>query len=107
MPDHLTDLELLLLLSVVRLPEGAHAGAIQEELERNARRHVSLGSIHVTLGRLEEQGLVRSRKGSPRARQGGKARRLYRVTEEGREAMEHTRAVFERMWKGVAPEGSP
>lgn len=98
---HLTDLEQLLLLAVLRLGADAYGAAIQADLEEHAEREVSLGSIHVTLGRLEERGLARSEKGEPRGRRGGKARRIYAVTPEGRGALERGREVLDRMWDGV------
>ena len=104
MSEHLTDLEQMLLLAVVRLKGDAWGAAIQEELEARAERRVSLGSIHVTLGRLEERGLVVSKKGDPTGERGGKARRLYAVTETGRVALDRGRRIMERLWEGVSPE---
>jgi DNA-binding PadR family transcriptional regulator len=101
---HLTDLEQLLLLAVLRLGEAAYGSAIQADLEEVAERSVSLGGIHMTLARLEERGLARSEKGEPIAVRGGKARRIYTVTAEGRRALERSRATLGRMWAGV-PEG--
>lgn len=107
MPEHphLTDLEQLLLLSVLRLGDRAWGAAIQADLEDNAQRHVSLGSIHVTLSRLEERELAFSEKGAPRETRGGKARRIYRVTPRGRGALERGRAIVARLWEGVPAEG--
>ncbi|HEX9887803.1 MAG TPA: helix-turn-helix transcriptional regulator [Longimicrobiales bacterium] len=107
MPEHahLTDLEQILLLSVLRLGKGAHGAAIQADLEESARRSVAVGSIHVTLARLEERGLASSRKGEPQDRRGGKARRIYAVTHEGRAALAWGREVIDRLWDGVPAEG--
>ena len=99
--QHLTDLEQLLLLAVMRLGKSAYGAAIQTEIEERARRTVALGSIHVTLARLEEQGLARSKKGNPQPVRGGKARRIYSVTSKGRAALEWSREVIERMWEGL------
>jgi DNA-binding PadR family transcriptional regulator len=106
MPEvpHLTDLEQLMLLSVLRLGPNAYGSTIQSDLEDAAQRSVSLGSIHMTLARLEERGLARSEKGEPLAVRGGKARRIYSVTAEGRRALEHARAALGRMWAGVPGE---
>lgn len=101
MSDHLTDLEQLLLLAVLRVGEGAYAAALREDLAEEADRPVSLGTIYVTMMRLEENGLVTSDMGQPTPERGGKAKRLYRVTESGRAALERTRAMMERMWSGV------
>ncbi len=99
--QHLTDLEQLLLLSTLRVGDGAYAATILDDLVEAADRTVSLGTIYVTMVRLEERGLVASELGEPTAQRGGKAKRLYRVTPEGREALERTRAMLERMWRGV------
>jgi len=104
MSDHLTDLEQLLLLAVLRMGVDAWGAALQEDLEMSAERRVSLGSIHVTLGRLEERGLVTSEKGEPTGERGGKARRIYAVTEDGRVALARGRRLLERMWDGVPAE---
>lgn len=104
MSDHLTDLEQLLLLAVLRLGPDAWGAQIQEDLEGNADRRVSLGSIHVTLGRLEERGLTTSSKGEPTGERGGKARRIYAVTEVGRVALNRGREILDRMWEGVPAE---
>lgn len=53
---HLTDLEQLLLLAVLRFENEAYGASLQADIEDVADRHVSLGSIHMTLGRLEERG---------------------------------------------------
>jgi DNA-binding PadR family transcriptional regulator len=101
MTQHLTDLEQLLLLATLRVGDSAYAAALLDDLVETADRSVSLGTIYVTMVRLEERGLVASELGEPTAQRGGKAKRLYRVTGEGREALERTRAMLERMWRGV------
>jgi PadR family transcriptional regulator PadR len=101
MTQHLTDLEQLLLLATLRVGEGAYAAALLDDLAGTADRSVSLGTIYVTMVRLEERGLVTSELGEPTSQRGGKAKRLYRVTAEGRDALERTRRVLERMWEGV------
>ncbi len=104
MASHLTDLEQLLLLAALRQPDEAHGAALQEDIQEVAGRRVSLGSIHLTMSRLEEQGLVHSELGEPTGGRGGKARRLYRVTSEGRDELRRTREIFEQMWSEVPQE---
>ena len=59
----------------------------------------------MTLARLDERGLARSRKGEPLGVRGGKARRIYRVSDEGRAALERSREVLGHMWAGIPTEG--
>lgn len=99
--QRLTDLEQLLLLSVLHAGEEAHAGAVRTVLEERGERPSSLGSIYVTMTRLEERDLVQSTMGDPTPERGGKAKRLYRVTAEGMEALRASRRVIERMWEGL------
>ena len=99
--SRLGELEELVLLSVLRLGEDADGGSVRDELAEAAERSVSVSTVYVTLMRLEEKGFATSWKGEPTAERGGKARRMYAVTEEGRAALEAVRAVRDRLWSGV------
>lgn len=101
----LGDLEELVLLAVLRLGHGAWGARIQEELEGRAGRAVSIGTIYVTLMRLEEKGLARSWMGEPTGERGGKAKRHFEVRSEGIQALEASRRARERMWEGLGEEG--
>lgn len=98
----LGDLQYLTLLAVARLRDEAVAGRIRELLASVAGRDVSVGTVFVTLTRLEDHGLLASRQGETPAR-GGRAVRIFSLTEAGREAMRSTRDAAERMWQGVQP----
>lgn len=99
--SHLGDLEELTLLAVLRLGPDAHGAAIRETLLDRARRSVSISTVYVTLMRLEEKGYARSWKGAPSGGRGGKAKRHYEVTPEGRVALEVVRSVRDEMWAGL------
>ena len=101
--EHLGDLEQLVMLAVLRLSDHAYGGAIQHELALRARRKISLGTVYVTLTRLETKGLVRSWMGEPTAARGGKARRYYAVERAGVAALRASRDTLARMWEGVSP----
>ena len=102
--SHLGDLEELTLLAVLGLGEQADGGSIRTQLEERAKRSVSVSTIYVTLMRLEEKGYASSWKGEPTGGRGGKARRMYGVTPEGRAALEAVRAVRSEMWREVDVE---
>ena len=95
----LGDLQQLVMLAVVRLRDDAYGAAIRDELHRVARREVSVQTIWVTLIRLEEKGLADSTE-VPRS-EGGRARRIFRVTPAGWRAVEEARASLAQMWEGV------
>jgi PadR family transcriptional regulator PadR len=97
----LGDLEELALLAVLRLGDSAYGARIREVLRSDAGRPVSISTVYVTLMRLEEKGLVRSRLGEPTPERGGKARRYFQVRPQGVAALEAVREVRDRMWEGV------
>jgi PadR family transcriptional regulator, regulatory protein PadR len=70
---------------------------VRRELERVTGREVTIGAVYATLDRLEAKRLVRS----IRAGAGGSSRRVFAVTRRGVEALAVTRAIRERLWKGV------
>ena len=99
--DHLGEFEQLALLAALRLGEGAHGAAIQEELERTAGREASISAIYITLTRMESKGWIETWLGAPDEVRGGKARRFYRVREAGVQALNASRSRLLAMWDGV------
>lgn len=98
----LGDLQNLTMLAVARLGRRAFAREIREMLREIAGRDVSVSAVFVTLTRLEDQGLLASERGDPPAR-GGRALRIFSVTEAGWDALRRTRAASEAMWTGLEP----
>lgn len=97
----LGELELMVMLAIVRLEGGAYGVPISQELLEIAGREVALGSIYAALERLEEKGLVVSELGEPTAERGGRAKRFFQVTAAGVEAMTQTQAALTNLWRGV------
>ena len=97
----LGELQQLVMLAVARLGDESFGAAIREELGRVAERRVSVQTIWVTLVRLEKQGLVSSKEVPREEGEGGRARRIFRLTPEGWSALRQARASMARMWDGV------
>jgi DNA-binding PadR family transcriptional regulator len=97
----LGDLEFLVLLAILRLGDHAYGVPIARELDRRAGRDLSRAAIHVTMQRLEEQGLVASRLEAPRDDRGGRARRYYRILPRGVELVRRSKAAYSNMWRGL------
>lgn len=100
-PTTLAEFEELVLLAVLRSDGEAYGAQLRRELAERASRSVSVSTVYVTLIRLEEKGLLTSRKGRPTSERGGKAKRLFDTTPEGVEALRVTRTLRDRMWDGV------
>ena len=97
----LGELQQLTMLAVARLGEDAYGAAIRAELEAVANRRISVPTVHVTLVRLEEKGLVTSGQRPAAGSRGGRARRVFTVTSRGWNALERSRASMASMWEGV------
>jgi PadR family transcriptional regulator, regulatory protein PadR len=102
---YLGELELMLLLAVIRLGDDAYGVPIARELETLRGREVSVGSVYASLERLELKGLVASTLGDPTPERGGKAKRFFRITREGLNQVHETRRVLTRLWQSL-PEPS-
>jgi DNA-binding PadR family transcriptional regulator len=98
---YLGELELMLLLAVIRLGEEAYGVTISRELESHHHRSVSLGSVYAAMERLEVKGLVISSLGDPTPERGGKAKRYFRITKQGLRQVHETRRTLTRMWKAL------
>jgi len=99
--DGLTELEQLVMLSVIRLGDDAYAAEVRRDLAEGADREVSAATAHVTLVRLERRGLLDSCESDPEPVRGGRSRRCFRPTPEGVEALRKAREVMDRMWARV------
>lgn len=97
--DYLGEFELVVLLALARLGDGAYGASIHREILEATGRDVSIPAVYVTLKRMERKGLVASRLQEPE--EGGRATRNYRVLPEGREAMARSRVLLERLWSGL------
>jgi PadR family transcriptional regulator PadR len=86
------------MLAVVRTGTNAYAMIVRRELEEVTRRNVAIGSVYVTLDRLEAKGLIASERALS---DDSISRRLFVVTARGARALADTRAMRERLWHGV------
>jgi PadR family transcriptional regulator, regulatory protein PadR len=86
------------MLAVVRKGNDAYAMSVRRELEEVTGRSVAIGSVYVTLDRLEAKGLIASGRSQ---RDDSISRRLFVVTSQGARALADTRAMRERLWNGV------
>jgi DNA-binding PadR family transcriptional regulator len=103
-PALLGEVELLVLLAVLRLDDQAYAVPIRELIQREADVELSRGTIYVTLERLESKGYVSSWFSKPIAVRGGKARRYFRFKPPGLAALKAARSAVDRLAQGTALE---
>jgi DNA-binding PadR family transcriptional regulator len=96
----LGELERMVLIAVLRAADPYPVG-VRNELKSTAGVSLSRGTIYVTLHRLEERGLVRSALGEPTPERGGKAKRLFTVTPQGRQTLRASMTRLKRLTDGI------
>jgi PadR family transcriptional regulator PadR len=97
--DHLGEFELMVLLTVLRLKHDAYGVPLTRELGILRGRTVSAASVYAALDRLEIKGLVASQLGESTPERGGRAKRYFRVTDQGLRSVRETRALLSKLWK--------
>jgi PadR family transcriptional regulator, regulatory protein PadR len=97
--EFLGGFELLVLLALVRLDDEAYGVPIARAIEDSSGREVAVGSVYVTLDRLEGKGFVRSRVGEPTAVRGGRAKTYFQITAQGLRAVRHAQRTLIKLWQ--------
>ena len=100
-PNYLGEFELLVMLTVMRLGEGAYGVPISREIEQQTGRDVGFGTVYSTLERLQEKGFVCSNLGDATRERGGRAKRYFQVTSTGLRTVRETKRSLIRLWRGL------
>jgi PadR family transcriptional regulator, regulatory protein PadR len=101
MGDNLGEFEHVVLLAVLRLGDEAYGLTIRWALAEHAGRTVSAGAVYTALARMEHRGLVTSWLGEPTAERGGRAKRYYRVTAAGEQAVARAQAALRSLTRNL------
>jgi DNA-binding PadR family transcriptional regulator len=95
----LGEFEEVVLLTVGILHGNAYGVTIRDEIEKQLNRSVSIGSLQITLRRLESKGFLRSKSGGPEEARRGRPKLYFELTAYGKKAIEFTRQSRNSMWK--------
>jgi PadR family transcriptional regulator PadR len=97
----LTDLELMIMLAVLRMGDDAYGVTITREIEHTGGRSVAIAVAYATLDRLQTRGLVTSSYGDPTPERGGRAKKFFRVTTKGLRQIRITQLALTALWTGI------
>ena len=97
----LGEFELLVLLSLVRLGNGAYGAAIRRDIQDRTRRDVAAGTLYMTLARLAQKKMVASYIGNPTPERGGRRRRHYLIDTPGEQALGRAYRTLKVMSEGL------
>jgi DNA-binding PadR family transcriptional regulator len=93
----LGQLELVVLMAVLRRGNKAYGLIIQNEIRETIGRKHSQGSIYNTLKRLEKKGMVSSKLGGKDADRLSRPRRYFTVSANGQAAVRSAQRDFDLM----------
>jgi DNA-binding PadR family transcriptional regulator len=96
---YLGEFEEVILLMVAILDGEAYGVTVSQELEKQAGRQVTFGTVHNTLIRLEEKGFVHSYLGGATAERGGRRKRLFTITVAGSRALQDIQQLRNQLWQ--------
>ncbi|MEQ9401414.1 MAG: helix-turn-helix transcriptional regulator [Longimicrobiales bacterium] len=98
---HLGELEHMILLAVVRLGPDAYGMSVLRELEERAGRTVSRGGLYLVLERMVQKGYLATRMSDATPTRGGRAKRYFELTDDGREALRISGRAVLALWDGL------
>lgn len=99
--EYLGEFEQVVLLALIRLGEDAYGVRILREIELRTGRQVALAAIYNTLNRLEEKAYVSSWIADPTPVRGGRAKRYFRLEQEGLVALQRSQRILMLMAEGL------
>ncbi|MEZ4700895.1 MAG: helix-turn-helix transcriptional regulator [Rhodothermales bacterium] len=97
----LTRPEEFVMLAIWKLQDRAYSLPIRKQVADSTGIDWSLSSIYTPLDRLTKKGLLTSYLTDPLPERGGRPRRIYQLTPEGRKALLSIRTVEQSMWAGI------
>jgi DNA-binding PadR family transcriptional regulator len=98
--DWLGEFEQIVMLAVMRLAGDAYGMEVRREIAQRTGRDTAIGAVYATLERLREKGFLQARESAPESPT-GRMRRAYKVTAEGRRAVEQALSAVAKMREGV------
>ena len=88
---YLGELEQIVFLGVIAAGREAYGLAVHRTIAGLIDRRISLGALYSTLDRLKAKGYLSLKVGKPTARRGGRRKKYYRATVDGKKAFRTSR----------------
>src|SRR5436309_3122135 len=95
------EFELLVLLALVRLGNGAYGASIRREIRERTGRDVSVGTAYMALGRLQDKKMIAAYIGLPTRQRGGRRRKHYLIDKPGEQALGRAYRALVAMAEGI------
>ncbi|MCF0075313.1 PadR family transcriptional regulator [Dyadobacter sp. CY261] len=97
----LGEFEEIVLLTVGVLHGNAYGVTIKDEIEQRLNREVTVGSLQVTLRRLESKGFLKSTPGDSNESRRGRPKLFFEVTAYGKKALDYCKESRDELWNAL------
>jgi DNA-binding PadR family transcriptional regulator len=97
----LGEFEEIVLLTVGVLYGEAYGVAIKERIQQKLDRKVSVGALQSALRRMEEKGYLSSELGETTKERGGKRKRYFKITAQGKKALDYNIKTRTELWNQI------
>lgn len=98
---NLGEFEEIVLLTIASLMSEAYSVNIVDEIAKITQRETKLGVVHAVLTRLQEKGYIDSDLGAPTKERGGRRKRFFKVTQEGKLALLRSKEQRDQLWGNI------
>ncbi len=96
------ELEELMLLVIANLDSEAYGLNIKNYLLSHCERKISISTVHSTIHRMENKGLLNSRYDKENApERGGRPKLIFSITAKGQKVMEEIRSMRNELWQNI------
>lgn len=99
MKGYIGEFEELVLLTIASLGEDAYGVTVKEDIEKRCDRNISIGALHSTITRLEEKGYIKSWLGEPTQERGGRRKRYFELSHQGKVELHNMKDLRDELWK--------
>lgn len=99
--NYLGEFEEIVLLLVAVQHDKAYGFSITTAIEKELNRSVTMSSVHTALYRLQEKGYVSSRIGDSSTARGGRKKRLFTITTQGKVVLQKAREARTYLWNKI------
>lgn len=97
----LTRLEEAILIAVLKLEDNAYGVTINREVSKIFERTYTMGGLYFALDQLVRKEYLVKRSADPTPKRGGRSKSFYRLTLEGKKALEIARDHQIKLWKAL------
>ncbi|MEO1051196.1 MAG: PadR family transcriptional regulator [Bacteroidota bacterium] len=101
MKGFIGEFEELVLLTIAGLGDDAYGVSVKQDIEQRTTRKISIGALHSTITRLEEKGFIKSWLGGSTQERGGRRKRYFELTTNGKEALHAIKELRDELWKNA------